>query len=223
MNARTLITKGEYAKHRRVSAAAVSQYITAGYLEGALFLRDGTAAERKDRSALVDRDAADQQLRQRLHLGQMVGQGRLPPPRPADGDAVQTVAAAAPSPLIRPPSPEDEAANELVALRLEKARRDDERDRRKMAEEVGQYTPTAAIRSECTRGFSALLGAIESWHPELANAIASAVGVSRRDVQLVINAQWRAFRADRAKEARERRDTFAPFVSDLEEAPAIQE
>jgi len=49
-----LITKGEYAALRKVSAARVAQYIATGHLDEALFHGDGNPAGRKDRYARID-------------------------------------------------------------------------------------------------------------------------------------------------------------------------
>lgn len=233
MDARTLMAKGDYAKTRGISGARVSQYITEGLLDGALFHTDGTPAGRGDRFAKIHKDLADQALRRKLNIGQVVGQGRLPPSAadpdllpldhraPYEGDTSPAPAAA------RPPSEDDAAATELLKLRLDKARRDDERDRRKHAEEIGTYTPTALMRVEVTRAYGDLVASVETWLPDLSGAIAAVLAegkpLDKRAVQLLLGAEWRKFRAIRAKAARERRDNLPPLIADPDDQGAEEE
>ncbi|MBF0326002.1 MAG: hypothetical protein HQL42_13150 [Alphaproteobacteria bacterium] len=208
-----LITKSAYAVHRGISAARVSQFVSEGSLDGALFHADGSPAGRKDRSALIHRDLADQALRTKISITAQVGQGKLPPPsQPAPPPATT-------EPL--PPNPEDEAAAELLRLRLDKARRDDDRDRRRHAEETGLYTPTELAKSEFSRRLSAVASGVESWLPDLAAAIATALSSGqppeRRTILQVARSEYRRFRQGRADLAATDRDGQPRFISDPDE------
>ncbi|MBE0530249.1 MAG: hypothetical protein IH626_05435 [Rhodospirillales bacterium] len=229
MVAEQLITKGAYAARRGVSAAAVSQYIEKGYLDGALFRGDGSPAGRKDRSAKVHPGLADDSLRRRLHLTQVIGQGKSIPER-GDTAAAPTGERRSPDDADTPsPAPvaRNEDADRIQRARADQAEMSAERERRAMAQEVGLYTLTAAAKAEFARTLSDLLAAIDTWLPDLASAIAAAQvegkPLDRRAIQAVVNREWREFRTARAAGGRDRRDAIARIVDEpAEAAPAAE-
>lgn len=230
MNERSLISKGDYASHRGVSAAAVSQYITAGYLDAALVRSDGTPADRKDRGARIDRDKADELLRRRLNTSQVLGQGKSLPAKPSpplDASDVPASDVVAPVPL---PRPVDDTADRLAALKLERAERDNEVDRRDFAAKNGLYTPTDLIRREATRAMSDQLSAFEAWllddlvgKVSAASVAADGKPLEHRALKLLAKSEYRAFRAARAEDARHRRDAVPMYMHDPEETPTTME
>lgn len=213
--AETLITKGAFAAHRGVTPAAVSQYISAGHLDGALYRRDGTPATRDERSALVHRDKADESLRRRLNTAQVIGQGKTVPPR----------VAAAPAPAASPTGPDgDDAADRLQRARADQAEMAAERERRSMAAEAGRYVLAASAKAEFAKTLSDLVASVETWLPDLAGALVAAIAAAevegrtldRRALLAAIHAEWRGFRAARAKSAADRRDGETRLVHDPE-------
>lgn len=232
MAATALISKGAYASHRGVSAAAVSQYIAAGYLDEALVRADGSPAERKDRGARIDRDKADELLRRRLNTSQVLGQGKALPPKPLsalDADEPYTSDVAVPvAPVVARPM--DDTADRLAALKLERAERDNEVDRREFAAKNGLYTPTDMVRREASKLMSDQLAAFEAWLLEDLVGKVSAVSAAsdgkpleHRALKLLAKSEYRAFRAARAEDARHRRDMAPMLIDDPKEAPRPME
>lgn len=227
---RNLISKGEYASHRGVSQAAVSQYVSKGHLDGALFRPDGTPAARDDRSARIDCDEADRLLRARLNTSQVLGQGKTLPPKPADANDIRPEDA---SPLLSVPSPArpvDDTADRLAALKLEGAERRNEEDRREFAAKRGIYALTAAVRQTVGRLISDQLTAFEAWLlDDLVGKIAAASSaadgkpIGPRDLKIMVRTEFRVWRAARAEIARQRRATEPMYMPDPEEAPAATE
>lgn len=209
-------TKGAYAQHRGVTPGRVSQWLASGWLDEALVDAGGHALPRTDRQARIDFERADGMLRQRLHIGQVLGQGRpLPPP---NGDTPATDAA----PLATEPEfprtafvPVDDAAR-LQRAKVVQAEINAERERRKAQEERGLYMLTAAARAEFGRRLSDLVAAVEAWLPDLATAtVARTVeggAVDRKELQVLFRDQWRQFRAQQARRAATAGETLDPFI-----------
>lgn len=236
MTSRNLISKGEYASHRGVSAARLSQYIGAGYLDDALFHADGSPAARDDRSARVDREEADRLLRARLNTSQVLGQGKALPPKPPPSLDANDIRAddgsPPPVPSSPPPSarPVDDTADRLAALKLERAERDNEEERREFLAKRGVYALTVAVRQAIGKMLSDMLAAFEAWLIDdlvgkIADASAAADGkpLGHRELRLMAKAEFRTFRAARAEAARHRRDAADPFMPDPEEVHATPE
>ncbi|WP_155804553.1 hypothetical protein [Magnetospirillum fulvum] len=196
-----------------MSAARVSQWVSSGWLTGAL-VGEGRAAQ-------IDVEKADALLRQRLNVGQVLGQGRELPPPPS---AATPVPSPAPAPALTIPMGDDDAA------RLQKAKADQaeiaaERERRKNAEERGIYTLTSAARAAFARALGEWVQSIEIWlTTDLANALAAAVSdarsqgrdLDRRALVILIRTQFRLWREERAASVRNRAAATDQFISDLD-------
>lgn len=63
-----VVSKADYARLKSVSAARVSQWISAGQIERSALVGEG-------RGAKIDVALADEQLRRKLDIGQRVGNG----------------------------------------------------------------------------------------------------------------------------------------------------
>lgn len=220
-----LITKGEYAALRKVTPARVAQYITTGHLDEALFHGDGRPAGRKDRYARIDVEKADAALRRQLTTTQVLGQGgELPPASRSAGEMY-----AAPSlPPSAAPATSD-AAGRIQEAKAEREEMAAERERRDMAASAGLYTPTTMARKEFAAALANLLGAMETWLPELASTIASSQvdgkPLDRRQILITAKAQFREFRVAQAEAARRRGSEASRLIFDPlpDEEPAPPE
>lgn len=206
-----LITKGEYAALRKVSAARVAQYIATGHLDEALFHEDGHPAGRKDRYARIDVEKADAALRRQLTTTQVLGQGgELPPVSRPAGEMPSLPPSAAPA--------TNDAAGRIQEAKAEREEMAAERERRDMAASAGLYTPTTMARKEFAAALANLLGAMETWLPELASTIASSQvdgkPLDRRQILITAKAQFREFRIAQAEAARRRGSEASRLIYD---------
>lgn len=218
-------TKGQYATHRGVVAGRVSQWITAGWLAGCL-VGDG-------RFAQIDFEKADAELRKRLNVGQVMGQGReLPPPLPAEPSSTETEQQRtpfAPPPIPKNPlsSPDSDAAARIQQAKATQAELETARQVAKHKEDQGLYTLTSVARTEFSRRMTHLVGQVETWLPELSQRLAAHLveggATDKLSLQALIRSEWRLFRAACAQEATQEHDQTNPFISDAEEEDAQQD
>lgn len=205
-----LITKGEYAALRKVSAARVAQYIATGHLDEALFHEDGRPAGRKDRYARIDVERADTALRRQLTTTQVLGQGGALPPASRTGGEISLPSSVAPS--------TSDAAGRIQEAKAEREEMAAERERRDMAASAGLYTPTTVARKEFAAALANMLGALETWLPELASTIASSQvdgkPLDRRQILITAKAQFREFRVAQAEAARRRGSEASRLIYD---------
>lgn len=194
-----IVTKSEFARHRGVSAAAVSQWISSGRLSGPALIGEGRAAK-------VDVAEADRQLATTLDLGQQMARQSLRP--------------AAPAPTARPlpVSPEDDHAARYQKARADSAEIDAERARRREQAERGLYTETGAARAAWGKELGGLLTALDQWISDLAPALAAEHSRDAKVLAVLLRRKWREFRQQQAEKARATRDATPALTHEVDSA-----
>ncbi|MCG5240082.1 hypothetical protein ACIU1J_01885 [Azospirillum doebereinerae] len=193
------MSKSDFARHRGVSPAAVSQWISSGRLSGAALVGEG-------RTAKVDVAEADRQLATTLDLGQQMAQQTLRPALP--------VAAA---PLL-PRSPEDDHAARYQKARADSAEIDADRARRREQAERGLYMETDPARAAWGKELGGLLTAIDQWISDLAPALAAEPSRDPKVLAVVLRRRWREFRQKQADQARATRTATPALTHELGDA-----
>ncbi len=203
------LSKGEFAQLIRVTPGRVSQYISEGKLSGEALDGEGRRAKIRVQPALA-------QLRMKLDIGQMMGNGlgtRLQqppaaPPHPAGSELPfqpgppQRSPAAWPPPEDTGPTVEDQLKQEkLLQARITSRKATEEEEKRK-----GRFTETAAVKAEMNQMAGKLLDIFEGSLPDFANAVAGKFKVPSRDVLHLLRGEFREIRAKAAKAARNEAD-----------------
>lgn len=191
------MTKGEYAAHRGVTPAAVSQWIAGGKLPP-------EALDGEGRRARVRVSVADSLLKGRLDPGQQLARGGRPSERPA---------------LPEPPPTFDHAARYQKA-KAEAAEIDTERQRRKMLAEDGVLMVVDDARASWSRELASLIASVDAWLPDLASAVMGAVAEAKetdtpldaKRLTVVMRNGWRELRARESDRARRAADQLSELV-----------
>ncbi|RJF81117.1 hypothetical protein D3877_12910 [Azospirillum cavernae] len=178
------LSKSEFARHRGVSPAAVSQWISNGRLSGSALIGAG-------RTAKINVEEADRQLGVTLDLGQQMAQQALRPSPPSP-------------PSFR--SPEDDHAARYQKARADSAEIDAERARRRDQAERGLYLETDAARAAWAKELGGLLTAMDQWISDLAPALAATPSRDPKELAVLLRQRWREFRQQQADQARATRD-----------------
>lgn len=182
-----IVSKGEFARRRNVSAARVSQWIGEGKIHGAAIVGEG-------RSAQIDEELACQQLDQRLDIDQRHSGNGLKttlltaavPPAASDAPQVYTV------------------ADRIAEQRLELLQRQNREKATEEAVKLGMLCETADARQAAGRQIAQILARVEGALPEIASDLASQFKLPQRDLLHSLRGTWRKIRKDAAIEARER-------------------
>lgn len=198
-----LLSKGDFAKLINVSAGRVSQYISEGKLSGDALDGEGRRAKIRVVPALA-------QLRMKLDVGQMMGNGldtriSAPPTMPAHPAGSELPLQPGPSPARTLPSPdnteptiEDRLKQEkLFQARINSRKAAEDEEARK-----GRFIETDAVKAEMVQLAAKLLDTFEGALPDFANAIAGKFEVPARDVLHLLRGEFRDVRTRAAKNAR---------------------
>lgn len=204
-----LLSKGAFAKLINVSPGRVSQYISEGKLSG-------PALEGQGRSAKIRVAEAQAQLKQKLDIGQLMGNG-LDTRLDGDAQAPQTTPAAPalPGDPDNVPTIEDQLKQEKLLQAKIASRKafEDENARR------GRFTETELVQAEMVRLASKLLQTFEGALPDLANAVAAQSKVPSRDVLHVLRKEFRNVRKRAAKVAAEEAEDQPETIATEIEVP----
>jgi hypothetical protein len=213
------ISKSEFARRRRVSPGRVTQWITAGKLDGAA-LRDGGVVE----------SVAVEQLRLRLNVNQRFGNGlltNLAPPAAADQAPAPETDNVVPLPVRKAPSPQDELADQIQREKLEQLQRQNREGARKEAAAAGVLTDAEAAQREMGRCAAQMIAVFEGGLSELATAIAAQFKLPQRDVLHLMRGEMRGIRAKAADVLRRQGEAMPELVphdvdADAEVEPELE-
>ncbi|TAK50248.1 MAG: hypothetical protein EPO23_03315 [Xanthobacteraceae bacterium] len=198
--AETSISKAEFARRRGVTPGRVSQWIAERKIGGA-------ALDGEGRNARIIEAIAVTQLRQKLDVVQMTGNGigtrlDLPATKPAaPGDDVPSVRSA---PLIPLETIEDKIKQE----RLESLRRDNRRRAEDEAERAGRLTDAQEASAQMRRIVAQVINVFEGALPGMATSIAAKWQLPQRDVLHLLRAEIRTSRAAAAAAMKETAKTL---------------
>jgi hypothetical protein len=216
-----VISKGEFARRRGVSAGRVSQWLSEGKITTDAIVGEG-------RSAQIRESVACAQLRQRLDPMQMTANGLSTqlggPPAP-----VATPAAVAPAPGsdmlplqaaasagALPVLPVTESLEEKIKRqRLEQLERDNRKGVREEAIAAGMLTDAAAAKALVGRATAQLITTFEGALSDFATAISAEWQLPQRDVLHLLRTKFREVRAGAASAARAQAEQL-PDVVDYE-------
>lgn len=204
--AQHVVAKGEFARLANVTPGRVSQWIAEGKIFGEALVGEGRAAR-------IRVGIAQAQLRQKLDIGQRLGNGLgtrldLEPPAPA-------AAQVTPSPPTPPVDSLEERIKRAKAEQLERANRLEAEDEAKKA---GRYLDRDEARRQMTRIADQMLRLFEGALPELATAIGAKFELPQRDVLHVLKTQFRGIRERGSDSFRRSAETMPKLVE--EEVPA---
>jgi hypothetical protein len=179
------ISKADYARLKGVSKARVSQWISEGKIDGAAL--DGDGPKARIRVAI-----ADQQLRERLDIGQRVGNGlatRLGGmPAETSPDLPLDEAPPAVTPM---PSAIDKFEEAFKRERLEAIQRENRKRAEEEAARVGRFIDSQAANSEMAKIARKTLTIIDGSLPEIASALAAKFSLPQRDILHLMRAEFR--------------------------------
>jgi hypothetical protein len=216
-----VISKGEFARRRGVSAGRVSQWLSEGKITADAIVGEG-------RSAQIRESVACAQLRQRLDPMQMTANGLStqlggPPASLAAPTAVAPAPGSDMLPLHAPASagslplpPLIESLEEKIKRqRLEQLERDNRKGVREEAIAAGMLTDAAAAKALVGRATSQLITTFEGALSEFATAISAEWQLPQRDVLHLLRTKFREVRAGAASAARAQAEQL-PDVVDYE-------
>jgi DNA-binding transcriptional regulator YdaS (Cro superfamily) len=176
------ISKSAFAEKVGVTPGRVSQWISAGKIQGEALVGSG-------RKARIRAYVAVEQLRTTLDVDHRV---RASARAQLDGISAPTTA----EQVITPARPAiSDVEQQIQAERLEGFRRDNRRKAEEEAARRGRYTLTDDAAKSMGRLAAMLIGLFESWLGELASKLAAAFGLPQRDVLHVLRTEFRLFRA----------------------------
>lgn len=162
------MSKGDFAAHIGVSPGRISQMIASGIIGREALRGEG-------RGARIIAEIAKQQIGERRHPGQAMGNGLL-----TDIGADETEprpAAESPSPLTK-----DDPAKQILVERLEQEQRKNRMARIEEAKQLGQLVPAEDMQRAIGKALSDQLAVFTGMAPDIANAIAAKFELPQRDV-----------------------------------------
>lgn len=207
-----VVSPAEFARLRGVHRSRVTRYIKEGKLSGAALVTD-------ERGVKVRVAVAMEQLRERLDIGQQMGNGL---------DARDTYPAAA-----RAAQPADglfdegSAGTPVLADKADTVEAQIKRERlirerivnRRLAEEAeaerGRFTETAAARAQMAGLVGSVLQSFEGGLADMAGAVAERFEVPQRDVLHLLKGEFRKVCEAAAKRARKTMETTPRTVETL--------
>lgn len=221
-----LITKGEFARRRKVTPGRVSQWISEKKLSGDAIVGTG-------RAALIRESVACAQLKQKLDPLQLAGNGlatrlELAPAVAADAQRNAADPPAAPDQAQAPP-PATPSGADAIEDRIKQGRAEAiERANRiaaaNEAAQSGRLTDAADAANEMRRLAGQLLNVFEGSLPELATAIAAQWKLPQRDVLHLLRTEFAKVRSQTAATYRKTAETMPRLVgTDIDVAGAAAE
>jgi phage terminase Nu1 subunit (DNA packaging protein) len=176
-----IVTKAEFSRLVGVSRGRVSQWLTAGKIDGAALVRVG-------RSERIDVKEARRQLGRRLDIDQRLTKGSRSRISGVGGDTLE----------------------EIQRQRLEQLELANAQARELALARAGRYVEAADAKREMGRIAERLVASVEGGIPELASAIAGRFQLPPRDVLHALRTAWRGLRARLCGEADLARAETAP-------------
>ncbi|MBR1150103.1 hypothetical protein [Bradyrhizobium sp. JYMT SZCCT0428] len=191
-----VVSKAAFARLKNVSAARVSQWISGGKINGAALVGEG-------RNAQIDVTIADQQLRERLDIGQRVGNGlatRLGDTPEASPEMPLAVAPPAAPAAAAPATDKFEEA--FKRERLEALQRENRKRAEEEAARAGRYVDAQAASAQMAKIAGKTMTMIDGSLPEIASALAAKFSLPQRDVLHALRAEFRGLRQQAADSLR---------------------
>lgn len=182
-----IVSKGEFARRRNVSAARVSQWIGEGKIHGPAIVGEG-------RGAQLDEEIACRQLEQRLDIDQ----------RHSGNGLKTTLLTQADRPPAGEAPPAYTVADKIAEQRLELLQRQNREKATQEAVTHGLLCETSDARQATGRQIGQVIARVEGSLPEIASELAAQFKLPQRDVLHALRGAWRKIRKDAAIEARER-------------------
>jgi hypothetical protein len=200
-----VVSKADFARLKNVSAARVSQWISGGKINGNALVGEG-------RNAQIDVAIADEQLRERLDIGQRVGNGLATRLGQAPADAAPDLPAAPAA--ASPAAPTVDRFEEAFKReRLEALQRENRKRAEEEAARAGRYIDAQAASAQMAKIAGKTMTMIDGSLPEIASALAAKFSLSQRDVLHALRAEFRDVRQRAA----------ASLRTEAAEQPAIVE
>ena len=210
-----IVSKGEFARRRNVTAARVSQWLSEGKIFGAAIVGEGRLAQ-------IDEVIACQQLGERLDTDQRHANGlgtNLTPAAVGEQPPFAQAPAAPTAPVATLP-PDNPLARQLLEHKVIRAERENREAARDEAVANGQLVDAADARRAVAKEIGQLMLRFDGTLSELADDLASEFKLPARDVLHKLKASWRRIRQAAAIEARERAEPMPDSVGhELVEEP----
>jgi hypothetical protein len=202
------ISKAEFARRRNVSPGRVSQWIAEKKIFGSAIVGEG-------RGAQINEPIAVEQLRTKLDVLQMTGNGvatnlatpetsaAILPLLPRDLSALSPAGV----------EPADRVEEKIKQARLEQIDRQNREGRRREALEAGLLTDAAAAKAAAAREIAKIVTAFEGSLSDFAMAISAEFKLPQRDVLHLLRSKFRETRAGLAHDARAEADGLPTTMS----------
>lgn len=187
---KTLVTKGEYARRKKRSPAALSKWIKLGRISQAALVGEGNSAKIWVEQAEADLTASLDPSQQLMQLAPIL------PPEPTAAE---------------PPQPRQISERELDLARraradADKAEHDAEAARRKNEIEAGRWVNAEEAQRTFARELAKVIADTEMYFQTLARELADRHGLEWKTLVVEIRDSFRRFRADASDDARRRRE-----------------
>jgi len=184
------MSKGDFAKHIKVSAARVSQYIQSGIIGPEALIGEG-------RNARIDVEVATAQISQRRHVGQSLGNGLMT--RLEGKPAPASLSSATPGDDGHVVIPRDTAS--LIQLeKLDQERRKNRQAERDEAVANGRLVEGEELQRQVGKAAQRVVAIFDGMAPDIADAIAAKFALPARDVLHLVKQVMREKRAAKAAE-----------------------
>lgn len=200
-----VISKGEFARRRNVTAGRASQWISEGKISGAALVGEG-------RGASIRESVAVAQLNQKLDIVQRVGNGlmtRLDPPKPAAAPAPVPASdpAAPPLPLdaatAAPDFPRADPIEEHIKRqRLEQLRRANRKSAEEEAVRAGTLVNAETVSQQFGKLAVQIVTLFDGALAGMAASVSAHTKTPQRDILHLLRADFRKVRADAAAAVR---------------------
>lgn len=196
------VSKGEFAVMRGVSPGRVSQWIREGKIGADALVGQG-------RFARIHVGRATAQLRERLDLGQLLGNG-ITTDLTVDDDAGDDLALDAPGRGDKPQR--NTVDDQLRQARLEQLQRANRQAEREELAERGVYIPSAAASAALTSVAAGMMAVFEGGLADLASALAAKYSLPEREILHLMRGEFRTIRAKAAEAARRKAQTLDAVI-----------
>jgi hypothetical protein len=193
---RTIVTKGEYARLKQRSAAAVSIWIRDGKISRAALIGEGNAAK-------IWVEQADADLARTLDPAQQAAQSHPVGPIAAAALPLTSPASIAPAPpLAIGGAPLDDDFARRRRAEADLAELQAEHTRRKMAQDEGRWIEAAAAAKEWGRALTNIIGETETFiGSTLARETAEQFGLDFKTLSVAFRKSYHKHRAAAAQSA----------------------
>lgn len=200
-----VVSKAAFARLKSVSAARVSQWISGGKIDGAALVGEG-------RTAQIDVAIADQQLRERLDMGQRVGNGLSTRLGRATAEAAPHLPLAEAPPAAAAPTAIDKFEEAFKRERLEGLQRDNRKKAEEEAARAGRFVDAQAAGAQMAKIAGKTMTMIDGSLPEIASALSAKFSLPQRDVLHLLRAEFRELRQRAADSLRVEASQLPPIV-----------